>query len=95
MELQFYVYIMASKSWTLYIGMTNDLLRRVTEHKEGRTDGFSKKYWCKKLVYFERTKYVYNAIEREKEIKGWGRAKKVQLIKTINPSWDDLFFHMT
>ena len=71
----FYVYIMASASGTLYIGMTNDLIRRVAEHKEGKVKGFSKKYSCKKLVYYEHHQYVYNAIEREKEIKKLRREK--------------------
>ena len=87
----FYVYIMASASGTLYVGMTNDLIRRIIEHKEGKIEGFSKKYFCKKLVYYEHPKYVYNAIEREKEIKKWRREKKQDLIKTTNPYWNDLY----
>lgn len=81
---------MASNSGTLYIGMTNNLARRVKEHKEWNIEGFSKKYKCYKLVYFESTKYVHNAIEREKELKDWNRQKKEELIKTMNPSWKDL-----
>jgi len=68
-EYNFYVYMTASSSGTLYIGMTNDLIRRIAEHKEGKIEGFNKKYSCSKLVYYEHHKYVYNAIEREKEIK--------------------------
>ena len=82
---------MASESGTLYIGMTNDLIRRVSEHKEGKTEGFTKKYTCSKLVYYESTRYVYNAIEREKELKDWNRKKKEELIRTINPTWRDLY----
>jgi putative endonuclease len=86
----FYVYIMASESGTLYIGVTNDLLRRISEHKEGKIEGFSKRYVCNKLVYFENHQYIYNAIEREKKIKGWKREKKEALIKEMNPFWEDL-----
>jgi putative endonuclease len=82
---------MASDSGTLYVGMTNNLQRRVIEHKEYKIEGFSKKYKCHKLVYYESTKYVYNAIEREKEIKNWNRKKKEELIKTMNPTWKDLY----
>ena len=90
-EYNFYVYIMASPSGTLYIGMTNNLIRRVAEHKEEKVEGFSKKYSCNKLVYYEHHQYVYNAIEREKEIKKWRREKKEALIKKINPHWKDLY----
>lgn len=81
---------MASPSGTLYTGMTNNLARRVSEHKEGKIDGFSKKYGCTRLVYCEQHQYVYNAIEREKEIKNFIRKKKEELIKTVNPFWEDL-----
>lgn len=86
----FYVYIIASSTGTLYIGVTNNLARRVAEHREGRIEGFSKKYSCKKLVYYEQHQYIYNAIEREKEIKDWNRKRKEELIKSINPHWNDL-----
>lgn len=89
-EYQFFIYIMASDSGTLYIGMTNNLIRRISEHKGWKIEWFSKKYKCHKLVYFEETKYVYNAIEREKELKDWNRAKKEELIKWLNPEWNDL-----
>ena len=82
---------MASESGTLYIGMTNDLIRRVSEHKEGKIEGFTQKYECTKLIYYESMKYVYNAIEREKELKDWNRKKKEELIRTINPTWRDLY----
>lgn len=89
-KYDFYVYIMASSSGTLYVGLTNDLKRRVSEHKEGVIEGFSKKYSYKRLVYFENHQYVYNAIEREKEIKDWTRVKKEELIGSINPHRNDL-----
>lgn len=88
---QFFTYIVASESAVVYVGMANDLKRRIQEHKEWKIEGFSKKYKCYKLVYFEVTKYVYNAIEREKEIKWWRREKKVMLIESVNPSWSDLY----
>lgn len=86
----FFVYIMASASGTLYIGITNNLERRVWEHKEGILEGFSKKYSCKKLIYFEHFGYIGDAISREKQLKGWRRSKKEKLIKTINRHWKDL-----
>lgn len=86
----YYVYILASESGTLYIGVTNDLERRTFEHKAGMIDGFSKKYGCKKLVYFESTSRIEEAIKREKQLKKWRREKKENLIKTINPGWRDL-----
>lgn len=81
---------MASKSGTLYIGVTSDLSRRTWEHKNDINEGFTKKYQCHKLVYFEHSTYMIGAIEREKQIKRWGRKKKQNLIKTMNPSWKDL-----
>lgn len=86
----YFVYILASDSGTIYIGVTNNLERRVYEHKEGVIEGFTKKYGCKKLVYFEETSDVEVAIRREKELKGWIRKRKEELIKTINSSWKDL-----
>lgn len=91
MKYNFYTYILANPNGVLYIGMTNNLIRRISEHKELKIDGFTKKYNCTKLVYFESTKYVYNAIAREKELKWWNRKKKEELIKTINPTWKDLY----
>ncbi len=90
-QYQFYTYIMASDSGTLYIGMTNSLIRRVQEHKEWKIEWFSKKYKCHKLVYFEYTQYIYNAMEREKELKDWNRKRKEELISTKNPTWKDIF----
>ena len=87
---QYYVYIMASRGRTIYIGVTNDLERRVFEHKEGLTAGFTAKYKITKLVYFEDTNDVRAAIEREKQLKTWRRSKKVALVESANPEWKDL-----
>lgn len=81
---------MASRSGTLYIGITNNLARRVYEHKNGLIDGFSKKYKCKKLVYFEESNEIKSVIEREKQLKKWSRSKKIWLINMKNPSFEDL-----
>ena len=89
-EYSFYVYIIASLTGTLYIGMTNDLIRSA-EHKDGKIEGFSKKYSCKKLVYYEHNSDVYIAISREKQLKKWNRKKKEKLIKILNPHWNDLY----
>lgn len=86
----FYVYIMASDSGTLYVGVTNNLERRVSEHKNGFNEGFTKRYICHRLIYFEEYSSVLEAIAREKQIKRWRRKKKENLIKTINHSWKDL-----
>ena len=87
---RFYVYILASVSGTLYIGVTNNIYRRVLEHREGEFSSFTTKYGVSRLVYYETFQYIGNAIAREKEIKGWVRAKKVALIESMNPSWKDL-----
>jgi putative endonuclease len=87
---QYFVYIMASKSKVLYTGVTNHLLRRVYEHKQLAVPGFTQKYRTTRLVYFENTSEINSAIEREKQIKGWLRARKVALIKSFNPKWEDL-----
>jgi putative endonuclease len=84
------VYIMASASRVLYTGVTNDLHRRVWEHKQKRIDGFTKRYNITRLVYYEETSDICAAIEREKQIKGLLRAKKVALIESVNPGWSDL-----
>ena len=86
----FYIYMMTSPSGTLYTGMTNDLLRRVYEHKHKMIEGFTKKYNVTRLVYFEETTNVQTALAREKEIKKWRRSKKIGLIKSLNPKWKDL-----
>src|SRR3974390_2298290 len=87
---RYYVYIMASKSRVLYIGITNDIWRRVWEHKNDVFPGFTSKYRVHRLVYFETFHYVGNAIAREKYLKGWLREKKVALIRSSNPTWEDL-----
>ncbi len=90
MTKQFYVYIMTNKSRTLYTGVTNDLERRVYEHKKKLVPGFTTKYNITRLVYFEVTQDVGAAIAREKQIKGWLRTKKIALIDSVNPEWRDL-----
>jgi putative endonuclease len=87
---QYYVYIMTNHSGTLYTGMTNDLIRRVGEHKCKEIRGFTARYNITRLVYYEETPDVRSAIAREKQIKGWVRAKKVALIEAANPRWRDL-----
>ena len=86
----YYVYIMANRSKILYTGVTNDLQRRVYEHKQHLIEGFTSKYHITCLVYFEETSDVNAALTREKQIKGWLRSKKVDLIESINPDWRDL-----
>ncbi|MBQ8213428.1 MAG: GIY-YIG nuclease family protein [Clostridia bacterium] len=89
----YYVYILTSYSnKVMYIGMTNDLKRRITEHKNEQIDGFTKQYHVKKLVYFEEHSNPNEAIKREKELKGWRREKKNNLVETMNPEWKDLFY---
>ena len=87
----YYVYMLATwDNKVLYIGVTNDLKRRVFEHKNKLIDGFTKKYNLKKLVYFEELKQAKDAIAREKELKDWTRAKKNTLVSNLNPNWRDL-----
>jgi putative endonuclease len=86
----YYVYIVASRTHILYCGMTNSIERRAWEHKEAGVRGFTATYQCNRLVWFEHYQYVYNAIDREKQIKRWGRAKKIWLIEQTNPTWSDL-----
>jgi putative endonuclease len=85
-----YVYIMASRSRVLYTGVTNDLARRVDEHKRSLTSGFTSRYHITRLVYFEDFGDVRDAIAREKQLKGWVRSRKIQLIEGKNPAWEDL-----
>ena len=87
---EYYVYIMANRSRTLYTGVTNNLERRVYEHKHKLVEGFTKKYNITRLVYYEQTSDIKAAIAREKQIKGWLRSKKVSLIESLNPNWSDL-----
>ena len=86
----YYVYILANRSKNLYTGVTNNLQRRMYEHKHHLVEGFTSTYHVTRLVYFEETSDVRAALEREKCIKGWVRAKKVALIETSNPGWRDL-----
>ena len=87
----FYVYILTNKANNvLYIGMTNDIQRRMTEHKSEMIDGFSKRYHTHKLVYFEKYRDSIEAISREKQLKGYKRDKKIALINQLNPEWNDL-----
>ena len=86
------VYIMASRrNGTIYTGVTSDLVRRVWEHREGVFDGFTEKYGCKLLVWYEVHDEMYEAIKHEKRIKGGSRKKKLALIETMNPQWRDLY----
>ncbi len=87
---EYYVYIMTNSSRTLYIGVTNNLLRRVIEHKKGEIKGFTSKYNISILIYYEKGDDVYAAIFREKQLKGWRREKKIALIESFNPDWHDL-----
>ena len=89
-EKRYHVYILASKSRVLYIGVTGFLMPRVLQHKSGETAGFTQKYHVDRLVYFEVFQYVNNAIVRETELKKWRRERKVKLIETDNPTWEDL-----
>ena len=86
----YFVYIMTNRSKTLYTGVTNSLIRRVREHKEGIGSGFTSKYKLDRLVYYERFEDVHRAIGREKQIKGWSRLKRIALIVSVNPAWRDL-----
>ena len=89
--MNYYIYILSTwDNKTIYIGVTNNLHRRIQEHKSKALEGFTKRYNLKKLVYFEKFTDVEQAIKREKELKGWLRAKKNKLIESINPNWLDL-----
>jgi putative endonuclease len=83
------VYIISNPARTLYIGVTSNLLQRMYQHKQGLIDGFSKRYHLHALVYFEQTTDINVAIEREKQLKGWRRARKIELIEAVNPGWVD------
>jgi putative endonuclease len=90
MPRTFYVYILANRTCRLYIGVTNNLLRRLFEHRTGITTGFAHRYNITRLVYWESTNDPRAAITREKQIKGWRREKKINLIESMNPNWRDL-----
>jgi putative endonuclease len=90
MVKQYYVYIMTNKSKTLYVGVTDNLERRLYEHENKLVEGFTKRYNITKLVYFEETNDVLSALQREKQVKGWLRRKKIALIESVNPNWTDL-----
>lgn len=87
---EYYVYIMACDSRRLYVGVTNNLQRRVAEHQADGIETFAKKYAIRHLIYYDRTTDVRVAIAREKQIKGWRREKKIALIESMNPEWHDL-----
>jgi len=90
-DKQYYVYILTNKSNNvLYIGVTNDLIRRLFEHKTKLVEGFTKKYNLQKLVYYEATNEIESAIKREKQLKNWHRGWKMNLIDQFNPNWRDL-----
>ena len=86
----YYVYILSNTHKTLYIGVTNNLARRMYEHKHKLINGFSKKYNLNKLVYFEQCNSINDAIKREKQLKNWHRGWKINLIESVNPEWNDL-----
>ncbi len=90
MDREYFVYIVCSRSGTLYIGVTNDICRRMREHKRGEIAGFASRYHCDRLVYYAGFDNVHKAIGREKQLKGWIRAKKIALIGSGNPRWVDL-----
>ena len=87
---QYYVYIMTNKSGTLYTGLTNNLERRMNEHKNKLLKGFSEKYNITRLVFYEVFNDIRSALSREKQIKGWVRSKKIETIESLNPGWKDL-----
>jgi len=90
MNKSFYIYIMTNKSRTLYIGVTSNLKKRVYEHKHKLIEGFTKRYNITYLVYYEETLHSFSALNREKQLKGWLRQKKINLIENNNPEWKDL-----
>lgn len=95
MNAQGCVYILTSKpKGTIYTGVTSDLLRRIWQHKNNQVKGFTQKYDVKRLVYYEFAEDIVSAITREKQIKKWNRAWKIELIESINPNWDDLYYEL-
>ena len=94
--MTFWVYILASgPGGTLYVGMTNDLVRRIYQHREGLIPGFTRKYGVKRLVFYEQHPTAPAAIQREKNIKHWSREWKIDLILSMNPDWRDLYDEIT
>ena len=92
---QYFVYILASKrNGTLYIGVTNNLLERVRQHKNNLVEGFTKKYAVHNLMYYEIYEDIHSAIAREKRMKKWKREWKIKLIEKTNPEWDDLYYEL-
>lgn len=92
----YYVYIVTNHTNTvLYTGVTNNLIRRIYEHKNKLVPGFTSKYNVNKLIYYDSTNEIMSAIEREKQIKGWTRKKKINLINNFNPDWNDLYSDIT
>jgi putative endonuclease len=89
-EYHFYVYILASRSRSLYVGFTNDIRLRIKQHREKRPGSHTAKYNIGRLVYYEHFTYVLNAIAREKELKDWNRARKITLVDENDPTWEDL-----
>ena len=89
-QRQYFVYIMSSQTQVLYVGVTNNLMLRVQQHKDGIGSAFTSRYRTKRLVHYEETSDVHAALSREKKIKGWLRTKKVALIEEDNPDWRDL-----
>ena len=87
---RYFVYILSSPTGTLYTGVTCDIWYRVLTHKQKKKPGFTQKYNVIRLIYFEETQYVFDALTREKEIKGWSRKKKIDLVRSINPQFVDL-----
>ena len=88
-----FVYILASKTRVIYVGVTNDLVRRIWEHRSGAVAGFTRRYGVDRLVYYEACADPAGAIRREKQIKGWARVRKVAMIESSNPTWNDLAEH--
>jgi len=90
-DVTYFVYILASHTRVLYVGVTNSLVRRVGEHRAGKGGVFTRRYRVHRLVYYESFQYIANAINRERELKGWLRSRKVELVTSLNPQWRDLF----
>ena len=94
-EHRYFVYLLASEPYgTLYVGVTGDLAARIGQHRDEIREGFTKKYGIHLLVWFEEFAYIHDAILREKRIKKWRRAWKIELIEKVNPRWEDLFFQI-